>query len=184
VISSLVIALLWVVVGIVYSNGLEWLIHNLVLHKLGKKKGSVWSFHWMHHKGSRRNDFRDPRWDALSLSKDREFLAILGMLVLHVPLIWLSPVLYATLVWRGIDYYRVHKKAHENEEWAKKHVPWHWDHHMGPGKAIEANWCVTFPLFDYIMGTRVKYFGTRKYYLDVARHSSRKLREMKNEKDF
>lgn len=35
----------------------------------------------------------------------------------------------------------------------KKRIPWHYDHHMTSNQ--NANWCVTKPWFDYIMGTRV-----------------------------
>jgi sterol desaturase/sphingolipid hydroxylase (fatty acid hydroxylase superfamily) len=182
VIEILAIAMMWIAVGFIYCNALEWAVHKYVLHRFGKKKDSVWRFHWQHHASSRKNTFRDFRWEGLSLHRDKEFWSIVVLLVLHIPTIWISPVLFFTLVWRGLDYYRVHKKSHDNGSWAKKHVPWHWDHHMGPKAAIEANWCVTYPLFDYIMGTRVKYFETKKYYLDVARHSVKRLREMKNEK--
>jgi hypothetical protein len=182
VIAVLSISIFWFALGIVYCNGLEWLVHRYILHGLGKKKNSVWSFHWKHHKASRKHKFKDERGGEIPFYRDFEFLGILALLVAHVPTLWLSPVFFATVVWRALAYYRVHKKAHEDEQWAKKHVSWHWDHHMGPASAIEANWCVTFPLFDYIMRTRVKYFGTRKYYLDLARRSSRKLRKMKNEK--
>ena len=181
-IVHLSIAIFWISIGFIYCNGLEWLVHKYFLHKLGKKKESILRFHWSHHKDSRKNKFKDLRWDNLPLYKDKEFWGIVGLLILHIPTMWLSPVLFFTLVWRAFDYYRVHKKAHDNEGWAKKHLPWHWDHHMGPKKAIEANWCVTFPLFDYIMKTRVKYFGTNRYYLDVARYSVSELRKMKNEK--
>jgi len=109
---------------------------------------------------------------------------MIALLVAHTPTWWISPVFFITLVWRALDYYRVHKKSHEDQEWAKNYVPWHWDHHMGPREAANANWCVTFPLFDYIMGTRVKYYGTKKYYLDVAKKSSRALRKIKDGKDF
>jgi hypothetical protein len=37
-------------------------------------------------------------------------------------------------------------------EWAKKRIPWHYDHHMNTIQ--DANWCVTRPWFDYLMGTR------------------------------
>ena len=36
----------------------------------------------------------------------------------------------------------------------KKAIPWHYDHHMNTN--WDANWCVTRPWFDYIMGTRIK----------------------------
>jgi sterol desaturase/sphingolipid hydroxylase (fatty acid hydroxylase superfamily) len=42
-----------------------------------------------------------------------------------------------------------------NPEWAKKHLRWHYEHHMG--KDQNKNFCVTKPWFDWIMGTRVKY---------------------------
>lgn len=50
-------------------------------------------------------------------------------------------------------YYYVHRRSHLDPEWAKTHVPWHYDHHMNTNQ--DANWCVTRPWFDYLMGTRV-----------------------------
>ena len=41
-----------------------------------------------------------------------------------------------------------------------------------------------FPLFDYIMGTRVKYFDTEEYYLDFAKRSCEELKDLENEKDI
>lgn len=38
-------------------------------------------------------------------------------------------------------------------EWGRRAIPWHDDHHMNT--AQDANWCVTRPWWDYIMGTRV-----------------------------
>ena len=167
-------ALLWTVAGFIYSNALEWSIHKHVLHELGKKKGSFWSFHWNgHHKESRKNNFKDPRWDSIPLHKDKEFLGIVLLTILHIPTFWLSPFFYLTLVWRAFKYYRVHKKSHENEEWAKENVPWHWDHHMGPRKAVEANWCVTNPFFDNLMGTRAKYYLTTEYFLDQLKRKDK-----------
>ena len=95
-------ALLWMVGGFVYCNALEWIVHKYVLHGLGKKKNSFWSFHWRgHHKESRRNNFKDSRWDNIPLHKDKEFLGILFLAVMHAATLWISPVLYGTIVWRG-----------------------------------------------------------------------------------
>ena len=181
--TFLAITVFWVLLGFVYGNALEWVIHKKVLHDLGKKKGSMWSFHWKHHRASRKCNFKDDRWGDIPFYKDREFLGMIALLVAHIPTWWISPVFFVTLAWRALDYYRVHKKSHDDQEWAKNYVPWHWDHHMGPRDAANANWCVTFPLFDYIMGTRVKYYGTKKYYLDLAKKSSRALRKIKDGKD-
>ena len=167
-------ALLWMVGGFVYCNALEWIVHKYVLHGLGKKKNSFWSFHWRgHHKESRRNNFKDSRWDNIPLHKDKEFLGILFLAVMHAATLWISPVLYGTIVWRAVVYYRVHKKSHDDEDWAKQNVPWHWDHHMGPGKAVEANWCVTHPFFDNLMGTRVKYYLTTEYFLSKLKRKNK-----------
>ncbi|MDE2422566.1 MAG: hypothetical protein KGO49_15470, partial [Gammaproteobacteria bacterium] len=51
------------------------------------------------------------------------------------------------------NYWKVHAKSHLDPEYAKKRIPWHYDHHMTSNQ--NANWCVTRPWFDYIMGTRV-----------------------------
>jgi len=166
--------LLWMAAAFVYCNALEWFVHKYLLHGLGKKKNSFWAFHWSdHHKESRKNNFNDPRWAKITLFKDREFLGIVLLTILHIPTLWLSPFFYSVLVWRAITYYRVHKKSHEDEEWAKQNVPWHWDHHMGPRKSVEANWCVTNPFFDNLMGTRVKYYLTTEYFLKRLKRNNK-----------
>ena len=68
-------------------------------------------------------------------------------------------------------YYRVHKRAHLDPEWAKVHLPWHYDHHMGPNQ--NANWCVTRPWFDHLMGTREPYLGTERAAQDAAKRAAR-----------
>ena len=166
--------LLWMAVGFVYCNFLEWFIHKNILHGLGKKKNSFWSFHWSeHHKESRKNNFRDPRWEAIPLHRDKELLGIVILTALHVPTLWISPFLYLAIIWRSLVYYRVHKKSHLDVEWTKQNAPWHWDHHMGPRKAVEANWCVSNPFFDNLMGTRVKYYLTTEYFLDRLKRKNR-----------
>ena len=167
-------AVLWMAAGFVYCSFLEWFVHKHVLHGLGKKKNSFWSFHWsQHHKESRKNNFRDPRWEKIPLHTDKELLGAALLTALHVPTLWLSPFLYLTIAWRAFTYYRVHKKSHENVEWTKQNAPWHWDHHMGPKRAVEANWCVSNPFFDNLMGTRVKYYLTTEYFLDQLKRKNK-----------
>ncbi len=82
--------------------------------------------------------------------------------LLTLALILLSQLLFINLAfWYVVGfyasialYYYKHRKAHLDPEWAKNHLPWHYEHHLGPYS--EANWCVTWPWFDYIMGTRRK----------------------------
>ena len=167
--------LLWMAAGFVYCNALEWFVHKYLLHGFGKKRNSFWAFHWSgHHKESRKNNFKDPRWnDDIPFYKDKEFLGVAVLAAVHIPTVLLSPILYLTIIWRAFEYCRIHKKSHENEEWAKQNVPWHWDHHMGPRKAVEANWCVTNPFFDNLMGTRVKYYLTTEYFLNQLKRKNK-----------
>lgn len=143
------------VLAFVYVNFLEWSIHKYILHGLGKKKGSFFSFHWrIHHRTARHNQYLDkdykawPTWD----SSGKEILGLIGLAVLHAPLVLVAPVFYAGLVQGAVGYYIVHAYSHRNPTWAKKWIPWHYTHHMG--KDQDANYCVTTPLFDHIMGTR------------------------------
>ena len=47
--------------------------------------------------------------------------------------------------------------------------PWHYDHHMGPNQ--NANWCVTRPWMDIVMGTREPYAGTDRERATLARRA-------------
>ena len=53
-------------------------------------------------------------------------------------------------------------------------MPHHYDHHMG--KNQDANWCVTHPFFDWVMGTREPYYGTEAYERDQERRRERQAR--------
>jgi hypothetical protein len=143
-------------VGLVLSNLGEWFIHKHVLHGLGKNKDSFWSFHWHeHHRESRAHEMLDPQYKRSLFSwqaQTKEVVALLGGAVLMAPLFPIAPFFTGTVWWTMWRYYKVHKRAHLDPGWAKEHLPWHYDHHMG--KDQNANWCVTHPLFDNILGTR------------------------------
>jgi hypothetical protein len=158
-------------VGLLASNAGEWLVHKYVLHGLGAKKKSFWSFHWHeHHSQSRKNGFKDPDYERPVLgwhAQGKEAYALLGLSASVVPF-WPVAPYFCIAVWlSAYSYYRVHKKAHLDPAWAKKYVPWHYDHHMGPNQ--HANWCVTSPLFDHLMGTRQQYAGTEREARDLRR---------------
>lgn len=157
--------------GLLYANGAEWLIHKHVLHGIGKARDSFWAFHWYeHHKNTRRNNHLDEayhrpltQWNAQS----KEALALAVGVVAHLPLLPVAPFFTATVAFSAWDYYRKHKRAHLDGEWARENLPWHYDHHMGPNQ--DANWCVTHPWFDEIMGTREPYVGSEREANDRAR---------------
>lgn len=162
--------------GLVYANAMEWFIHKHILHGLGRNKQSFWSFHWHeHHKRARRQDMHDEvyqgrvtfQWNA----RTKEIASLLGGALVHAPLLPVAPF-FTLAVWASAaNYYRVHRKAHLDQAWAQEHLPWHVDHHTGPNQ--HANWCVSFPLWDVVMGTREKYLGTDKHREDLQRERAR-----------
>jgi hypothetical protein len=163
--------------GLLYSNAMEWVLHKHLLHGQGKDKKSFWSFHWHeHHNKSRRHDMQDDQyahppfkhWDAHT----KEAVALLAGAVVHAPLLPVAPFFTLAVWYSAAHYYRVHKKAHQDPAWAREHLPWHVDHHMGPDQ--HKNWCVTHPLFDLVMGTREEYLGTERHKDDERREAARR----------
>ena len=158
-----------------YGHVAEWAIHRWVLHGAGKKRGAPFSFHFHeHHRASRTNNFIDPvyqsspfQWNAAG----KETLA-LGLLTLaHIPLLPVAPWFTVTLFASGVQYYRVHKRSHLDTDWAREHIPWHYDHHMGPDQ--DANWGVRSDWVDRLLGTRAEYAGTEKEAKDRRRRERR-----------
>lgn len=151
--------------GLVAANATEWLVHKYVLHGLGRDKRSFWSFHWHdHHKAARRHDHVDPAYQEPLFSRwngqSKEAVALVAGTLAVLPLLPVAPFFVGTVAYSAMNYYRKHKRAHLDPEWAREHLPWHYDHHMGPNQ--DANWCVTRPWFDEWMGTREPYVGTER----------------------
>jgi len=148
--------------GLLYSNALEWAIHKYVLHGLGRDRRSFWSFHWHeHHRAARRGAMEDPgyRSSVWGLhAQGREALSLVIGSLVHLPLARRYPWFTATVVGCQWYYWHVHRKSHRDPAWARTHLPWHVDHHLGPDQ--DANWCVTWPWIDYLLGTRKPWVGT------------------------
>ena len=88
-------------------------------------------------------------------------LSLAAVVVGHLPLLPMAPFFTATVWYSTARYYYIHRKAHLDPHWAKEHVPWHYDHHMGRDQ--NANWCVTHPFFDIVMGTRKEFIGVQPH---------------------
>lgn len=149
-------------VGYVTANAVEWAFHKYVQHGFGKDRESFWGFHWNeHHRAVRKNNYRDDAYERFPIGRHaqgKEVLALVGASAAVTPLAPVAPFFVGTLWFRAYRYYSVHKKSHLDPEWGRSHIPWHYDHHMGPNP--NANWCVTAPWFDHLMGTRERYAGT------------------------
>ncbi|MDP1774761.1 MAG: hypothetical protein Q8L15_21035 [Methylobacter sp.] len=147
------------ILGLIYANAGEWLMHKYILHALGQNRRSFWAYHWHeHHAVCTQNAMLDPGYQSLMLTtwnaQTKELAVLAGIVLLHVPLLMLSPLFTGTVYASLMLYYYKHRKAHLNPVWAKRHLRWHYDHHLGGNR--DANWCVTWPWFDYLMGTRIK----------------------------
>jgi hypothetical protein len=154
-----------IALGLAVSNASEWVVHKYVLHGLGRNKRSFWAFHWHdHHRNVRKHDHVDPEYQQPLISRwngqSKEAVALVATTLAFAPLFPIAPWFVGTIAYCTANYYRKHKRAHLDPEWAREHLPWHYDHHMGPNQ--HANWCVTRPWFDQIMGTREPYAGTER----------------------
>jgi sterol desaturase/sphingolipid hydroxylase (fatty acid hydroxylase superfamily) len=167
--------MLGIPIALAVSNATEWVIHKYVLHGQGRVRGTFWSFHWHeHHRNARANGFVDPDYERSLFgwnAQAKEALGLLGGALLVTPLFPVAPFFVLTSYYTSFRYYRVHKRAHQDPDWAREHLPWHYDHHMGPNQ--DANWCVTHPWFDRVMGTREPYAGTDRERADREKREKR-----------
>ena len=147
----------WLVLGFVVGSLVEWLAHRYVLHNFTIKQLSHSHFK-IHHRNSRKNECLDTDYLRFPPTKYSSglgeiiMLSLLGFLV--IPFAFLSLPLWLGLEAHIVLYYYMHRKFHLDPVWGKRWMRCHWDHHMGPNQ--NTNWGVTNPLFDHILGTRVK----------------------------
>ena len=148
-----------VLLGCVYANLVEWVVHKYVLHYLGqRRKNWIAGAHWRgHHRTVVKTrgadpDYLKPLWGS---ERGAEIVGLAILALLHSPLLFVFPVFYGTLIMWLVLYYFVHRHFHLYPDWGMKYMPWHYDHHLGIDQ--NQNWGVVIPLCDYILGTRVKY---------------------------
>ncbi|MFT6628507.1 MAG: sterol desaturase/sphingolipid hydroxylase (fatty acid hydroxylase superfamily), partial [Flavobacteriales bacterium] len=139
-----------------------------------KVKGSFWSFHWhTHHRACRKHAHIDDDYNGSVLQwngQGKEAAAIALGSAAFLPLLPVAPWFVGGLWYSAANYYVRHRRSHLDPEWAKVHLTWHYDHHMGTNQ--HANWCVTRPWCDIIMGTHRPYLGTWRAKQDAARNRS------------
>ena len=179
------IHLVMIFVGIFYAAFLEWLLH-IVLHRYGTKKGHVLSFHFQHHhRNTRKNEFKDPLYDATHLLpdvRDKEFQSLLVLSIPHWFLMPFVPGFVFGAAIGGLRYYYMHRKSHLDVEWCKQKLPWHYEHHMAPNQ--HANWGVTTDFFDRIFGTRERYLGTDRQHKLLGYRSRKKATTVQSRQDL
>ena len=144
-------------IGLFAANAVEWYAHKVWLHEFpSKHRNSPFFTHIAHHKRARLSGFHDQGYSE-SMFKNSEIYneksALIGLAAVSTVFLPVAPFFTAGLYYGIWNYWRVHSKAHLDPEYARKRIPWHYDHHMASNQ--NANWCVTRPWFDYVMGTRV-----------------------------
>lgn len=151
------------VAGLVLANAFEWVAHKYVLHgthRPGKPRYSPspnnMKSHWEHHREVRKQNYYDDGYvQGLSNWRTKNEVVSLAVVVgVLFPVFWpINKGLAISTVYSACNYFYVHRRSHVEPAWGEKKIPWHFDHHMNSNQ--DANWGVTKPWFDYIMGTRV-----------------------------
>jgi sterol desaturase/sphingolipid hydroxylase (fatty acid hydroxylase superfamily) len=141
----------------------EWAAHKYVLHGRGQDGRRKHTFHYHeHHKSVRRHGGYDPAYEGPVWSSPVQTREAIGLVVIglaHLPLLPLAP-LYTSTIWYCLyRYRRDHRRAHLDPAWARDHLPWHYDHHMGDQ---DKNFGVTWSWFDVLAGTREIFVGTER----------------------
>ncbi|MDO9103480.1 MAG: hypothetical protein Q7U57_00825 [Methylovulum sp.] len=147
--------------GLLYANAGEWLMHKYILHALGGNPHSFWAYHLHeHHAVCAQNGMVDPGYKHISLTtwntQSKELVVLGGIVLLHLPLLFWLPELVSAVYLSLALYYYKHRRAHLDPIWAKRHLRWHYEHHLCNSSGHDSNWCVTWPWFDYLLGTRIK----------------------------
>ncbi|OTG86865.1 sterol desaturase family protein [Acinetobacter sp. ANC 3813] len=151
------------IAGLVVANAFEWVAHKYILHGTHRAGKSRWSpspsnmkSHWEHHREVRKTNFEDFGYveGLKNWRTQNEVLSLAVAVGVFAPLFYpVSKGMSLAVFYAAGNYYYIHRRAHLEPEWARKKIPWHYDHHMNSNQ--DANWCVTKPWFDYVMGTRV-----------------------------
>lgn len=149
--------------GLVVANGFEWVAHKYILHgthRAGQRRYSPvpesMKSHWEHHREVRKTSFHDHGYvEGIRNWRTKNEIVSLAVVATVASGVFypISKGMSLAALYSAANYYYIHRRAHLEPEWAVKKIPWHYDHHMNSNQ--DANWCVTKPWFDYVLGTRV-----------------------------
>ena len=112
-----------------------WCI-NISCMRWEKKRQSFWAYHLHeHHAVCISHSMLDPGYRKLTLTtwntQSKELLVLAGFVLLHAPIFLIFP-LFTSVVYASLAlYYYKHRKAHLDPVWARRHLRWHYEHHLG-----------------------------------------------------
>lgn len=152
----------------------EWAAHRYLLHGLGRDRASRLAFHYHdHHQAVRRHGGYDPAYEGpvwSTATQAREALGLLAIGAVHAPLLLLAPCYTGTIWYCLYRYRRDHRRAHLDPAWARDHLPWHYDHHLGDQ---DKNFGVVWAWVDVLARTREIFVGTAKERAMHDKHTGR-----------
>jgi len=158
---------------VVFHAG-EWAAHKYLLHGLGRDRQSRFAFHYHeHHQAVRRNGGYDPAYEGPIWStptQAREAIGLTAIAIAHAPLFPVAPFYTATIWYCLHRYRRDHRRGHLDPAWARDHMTWHYEHHMGDQ---DKNFGVVWSWFDVVAGTREVFVGTARERAMHAKHVAR-----------
>ncbi len=135
--------------GFLYGSFLEYVIHDFLFHRMGRKKGSIFAYHLRgHHVLARKNNFVD-----LTASRV-ELYGLFFLVAIHFPIFFISLGFWLGITFYALCFKVLHGIQHKYPEFTKKYMVWHWEHHM---KNSNKNFGVVVPWMDYLFNTRKKY---------------------------
>jgi sterol desaturase/sphingolipid hydroxylase (fatty acid hydroxylase superfamily) len=146
----------------------EWAAHRYLLHGRSRRHR-----HREHHQSVSRHGGYDPSYEGPVWSSPiqaREAIGLVAVGLAHLPLLPVAPFYTSTIWYCLYRYRRDHRRAHLDPAWARDHLPWHYDHHMGePGK----NFGVVWSWVDVLAGSREIFVGTERERAGLARRVER-----------
>jgi len=144
---------LQIISGWLYGHFAEYFIHKNILHNNKRFKKMFKRHFGKHHRISRQNEMYDKNYQRI-LHGDSlfELGGLLLLLLVHLPIVYIAPYFWFTLLFTGLSYYILHRTSHIYVAWGKKWLPWHYEHHMG--KNQHKNWGVRLPIIDWLFSRK------------------------------
>ena len=97
------------IAGYIYGYFFEWFAH-IILHKFGKTRSSIFSFHWReHHRACRKNknfdsNYSTPIFDKIKSNRAKEEISLFLILIAHSPLLFVLPGFFFAVLFSIIEF--------------------------------------------------------------------------------
>lgn len=125
------------ITGIAVANAFEWVAHKYILHVCNVRQPHIpyesMESHWAHHREVRKQQFHDDCYvEGVGNWRTKNELISLAVVATVSSAIFypFSKGMALAARYSAGNYYYIHRRAHLEPDWAKRKIPWHYDHHM------------------------------------------------------